>query len=61
MIECSPALQKLQYENLKCATEDGADENEKRINSTIAESPVSWHAMLEQVPTGCKELVYQSS
>ncbi|CAA3012497.1 NADH dehydrogenase [ubiquinone] complex I, assembly factor 7 [Olea europaea subsp. europaea] len=57
MIECSPALQKLQYENLKCATEDGADENEKRINSTIAESPVSWHAMLEQVPTGLPTII----
>ncbi|KAL2499988.1 Protein of unknown function (DUF185) [Abeliophyllum distichum] len=58
MVECSPALQKLQYENLKCMTEDGADGNkEKRINSTLAETPVSWHATLEQVPTGLPTII----
>ncbi|KAK6128351.1 hypothetical protein DH2020_037905 [Rehmannia glutinosa] len=49
MVECSPALQKLQYQNLKCMTEDGTDGNaEKRCISTLAGSPVSWHATLEQ-------------
>lgn len=60
MVECSPALQKLQYQNLKCVTEEGADVNaEKRCISTFAGIPVSWHATLEQVPTGCKDLCFK--
>lgn len=58
MVECSPALQKLQYQNLMCVTEDVADQNaKKRTISTLAATPVSWHAMFEQVPTGCKEVL----
>ncbi|KAI3462957.1 hypothetical protein Pfo_019620 [Paulownia fortunei] len=58
MVECSPALQKLQYQNLKCMTDDGADGNaEKRCISTLAGTPVSWHATLEQVPTGLPTII----
>lgn len=59
LVECSPALQKLQYQNLKCMDEESAGENiEKRIISTLAETPVSWHAALEQVPSGSMELSF---
>ncbi|KAL2252431.1 protein arginine methyltransferase NDUFAF7 homolog, mitochondrial isoform X1 [Sesamum indicum] len=58
MVECSPALQKLQYQNLKCLTEDGTDGNtEKKCISTITETPVSWHMTLEQVPTGSPTII----
>ncbi|XP_073309448.1 uncharacterized protein [Primulina huaijiensis] len=58
MVECSPALQKLQYQNLKCVTEAVADQNtEKRTISTLAATPVSWHAMFEQVPTGLPTII----
>ncbi|CAA3005812.1 NADH dehydrogenase [ubiquinone] complex I, assembly factor 7 [Olea europaea subsp. europaea] len=58
MVECSPTLQELQYQNLKCITEDSADGNEKKgINSTITGSSVSWHASLEQVPTGLPTII----
>ncbi|KAI3474822.1 hypothetical protein Pfo_030133 [Paulownia fortunei] len=37
LVECSPALQKLQYQNLKCMTEDAADGNaDERCISTLA-------------------------
>ncbi|KAL0285498.1 UNVERIFIED_CONTAM: protein arginine methyltransferase NDUFAF7, mitochondrial, partial [Sesamum angustifolium] len=58
MVECSPALQKLQYQNLKCLTEDSTNGNtEKRCISTIAGTPVSWHTTLEQVPTGFPTII----
>ncbi|KAL0395659.1 UNVERIFIED_CONTAM: protein arginine methyltransferase NDUFAF7, mitochondrial [Sesamum calycinum] len=58
MVECSPALQKIQYQNLKCLTEDGTNGNtEKRCISTIAGTPVSWHTTLEQVPTGFPTII----
>ncbi|GFP90353.1 NADH dehydrogenase [ubiquinone] complex i assembly factor 7 [Phtheirospermum japonicum] len=55
MVECSPALQKLQYQNLKCTTEDGTAE--KRCFSTLAGTHISWHATLEQVPTGLPTII----
>ncbi|CAA0829993.1 Protein of unknown function (DUF185 [Striga hermonthica] len=58
MVECSPVLRELQYQNLKCTTEDGADGNsEGRCVSSIVGAPVSWHAVLEQVPTGLPTVV----
>lgn len=58
MVECSPALQKLQYENLKCVDEDNSDKSlEKSIISTLAKAPVSWHTALEQVPTGSPTII----
>lgn len=57
MVECSPALRKVQYQTLKCEGEDGGDKNgEKKVVSTMTRSPVSWHATMEEVPTGCKEV-----
>ncbi|TQD86918.1 hypothetical protein C1H46_027535 [Malus baccata] len=50
MVECSPALQKLQYQKLECADEEVSDG--KRTISALAKTPVSWHATLEDVPTG---------
>lgn len=58
LVECSPTLQKLQYENLKCMTEDDTDANsEKQYRSTLSGTPVSWHATLEQVPTGLPTII----
>lgn len=58
MVECSPTLQKLQHCNLKCTEEDNNGENiEKRTISTLVGTPVSWHATLEQVPSGCMVLL----
>ncbi|GLT35397.1 hypothetical protein SLA2020_098540 [Shorea laevis] len=58
MVECSPTLQKLQLHNLKCAQEDNDGQNiEKRTISTLAGTPVSWHATLEQVPSGLPTII----
>ncbi|KAL9668824.1 hypothetical protein QQ045_006364 [Rhodiola kirilowii] len=56
MVECSPALQKLQYQNLKCEDQDGPN-GEKGTISTLSGAPVSWHATLEQVPTGVPSII----
>jgi NADH dehydrogenase [ubiquinone] 1 alpha subcomplex assembly factor 7 len=56
MVECSPTLQKLQHSNLKCKYEDNMDDKmNKRNVSTLAGTPVTWHAALEQIPSGCME------
>ncbi|KAB1227822.1 NADH dehydrogenase [ubiquinone] complex I, assembly factor 7 [Morella rubra] len=53
MVECSPTLQKLQHSNLKCNDEDNTvDKVNKRSVSMLAGTPVTWHAALEQVPSG---------
>ncbi|XP_021297661.1 protein arginine methyltransferase NDUFAF7, mitochondrial [Herrania umbratica] len=58
MVECSPALQKLQRQSLQCMDEDNTSEGvEKRITSTLAGTPVSWHAALEQVPSGLPTII----
>lgn len=58
MVECSPALQKLQHQSLQCMDDDNTSEGvEKRITSTLAGTPVSWHVALEQVPSGCMGLL----
>ncbi|XP_031287338.1 LOW QUALITY PROTEIN: protein arginine methyltransferase NDUFAF7 homolog, mitochondrial-like [Pistacia vera] len=58
LVECSPALQKLQPQNLKCMDEDSTNENvEKRTITTLAGTPVSWHAALEQVPSGIPTII----
>uniref|UniRef100_A0A2N9IDP8 Protein arginine methyltransferase NDUFAF7 n=1 Tax=Fagus sylvatica TaxID=28930 RepID=A0A2N9IDP8_FAGSY len=56
MVECSPTLQKFQHSNLKCKDEDTNDKFNKRSVSTLARTPVTWHAALEQVPSGCMKL-----
>ncbi|RXH89507.1 hypothetical protein DVH24_031864 [Malus domestica] len=58
MVECSPALQKLQYQKLECADEEVSDG--KRTISALAKTPVSWHATLEDVPTGCIAIYHHS-
>ncbi|KAJ6683853.1 hypothetical protein OIU85_007540 [Salix viminalis] len=58
MVECSPTLQKLQHHNLKCFDEDdNSDGVEKRTVSMLAGTPVSWHALLEQVPSGLPSII----
>ncbi|GMJ09320.1 hypothetical protein like AT3G28700 [Hibiscus trionum] len=58
MVECSPALQKLQHRSLKCVDEDSTSEDvDKRSRSTLSGTPVSWHATLEQVPTGLPTII----
>ncbi|KAJ6691304.1 PROTEIN ARGININE METHYLTRANSFERASE NDUFAF7 MITOCHONDRIAL [Salix koriyanagi] len=58
MVECSPTLQKLQHHNLKCFVEDdNSDGVEKRTVSMLAGIPVSWHALLEQVPSGMPSII----
>lgn len=63
LVECSPSLQKLQYQNLKCKEGDEADGDPgTKCMSMLTGSPVSWHATLDQVPTGGKDfLLYDSS
>jgi hypothetical protein len=51
LVECSPTLQKVQYNTLRC--EDEHDGDEKRTVSKLCGAPVYWHASLEQVPSGC--------
>lgn len=55
MVECSPALQKLQYKKLECMDENGDCENvDHQVITALTGSPISWHTTLEQVPTGRK-------
>ncbi|KAK1382210.1 hypothetical protein POM88_019945 [Heracleum sosnowskyi] len=61
LVECSPALQKIQYKKLECLDEDGDSKNvDKKIISALTGSPVSWHTTLEQVPRGGKLFEYLS-
>ncbi|XP_043706510.1 protein arginine methyltransferase NDUFAF7 homolog, mitochondrial isoform X2 [Telopea speciosissima] len=58
MVECSPTLQKLQYSALKCADEDATSSNGgQKTVTNLAGAPVSWHATLEQVPTGLPTII----
>ncbi|XP_034705979.1 protein arginine methyltransferase NDUFAF7 homolog, mitochondrial-like isoform X2 [Vitis riparia] len=58
MVECSPTLQKLQHKNLKCVDEDSHNGNvDKRTISMLTGTPVSWHAALEQVPSGLPTII----
>ncbi|KVH92732.1 protein arginine methyltransferase NDUFAF7, mitochondrial [Cynara cardunculus var. scolymus] len=53
MIEVSPALKKIQKLTLKCNDDDG-DEN---TVSALTGTRVSWHATLEEVPTGLPTII----
>ncbi|GMN42372.1 hypothetical protein TIFTF001_011588 [Ficus carica] len=58
LVECSPALQKLQHQNLNCVDEEPTpDKTDKKTVSTLAGTPVSWHAALEQVPSGVPTII----
>ncbi|KAG5416504.1 hypothetical protein IGI04_004071 [Brassica rapa subsp. trilocularis] len=50
----SPALQKLQHQNLKCTDESSL---EKKAISSLAGTPVHWHATLEEVPSGLPTII----
>ncbi|RZC79916.1 hypothetical protein C5167_042493 [Papaver somniferum] len=52
MVECSPTLKKLQYSALKCT-----EEVDKTVVSMFGGAPVSWHATLEQVPSGLPTII----
>ncbi|CAF2007571.1 hypothetical protein HID58_076895 [Brassica napus] len=54
LVECSPALQKLQHQNLKCTDESSS---EKKAISSPAGTPVHWHATLEEVPSGVPTII----
>ncbi|XP_010514577.1 PREDICTED: protein arginine methyltransferase NDUFAF7 homolog, mitochondrial [Camelina sativa] len=54
LVECSPALQKLQHQNLKCTDESSS---EKKAISSLAGTPVHWHATLEEVPSGVPTII----
>ncbi|KAF3450072.1 hypothetical protein FNV43_RR06151 [Rhamnella rubrinervis] len=57
MVECSPTLQKIQHQNLKCVDDHMANNVGQRTVSTLAGTPVSWHAALEQVPSGLPTII----
>ncbi|XP_019454282.1 PREDICTED: protein arginine methyltransferase NDUFAF7 homolog, mitochondrial [Lupinus angustifolius] len=60
LVECSPALQKIQHQKLKCVDEENAaQDTDKRTLSFLVGSqiPVSWHATMEQVPSGLPTII----
>ncbi|KAL0772988.1 hypothetical protein Bca101_038139 [Brassica carinata] len=50
----NPALQKRQHQNLKCTDESSS---EKKAISSLAGTPVHWHATLEEVPSGVPTII----
>ena len=59
MVDCSPTLQKLQHKNLNCVDEDSHIGNAENCTiSMLAGTPVSWHAALDQVPSGCMKIFF---
>ncbi|KAJ4749811.1 hypothetical protein LUZ62_084216 [Rhynchospora pubera] len=58
LVECSPVLQKIQYEKLKC-TDESIDEESgtKSAVSAVTGTPVAWHASLDQVPSGSPMII----
>ncbi|XP_020202866.1 protein arginine methyltransferase NDUFAF7 homolog, mitochondrial [Cajanus cajan] len=58
LVECSPALQKLQHQNLKCIDDENAGQDSDKITARSSfGTPVSWHATLEQVPSGSPTII----
>ncbi|CAJ1933868.1 unnamed protein product [Sphenostylis stenocarpa] len=58
LVECSPALQKLQHQNLKCIGEENtAQDTDIRTARSLFGTPVSWHATLEQIPSGLPTII----
>ncbi|KAG2271855.1 hypothetical protein Bca52824_066410 [Brassica carinata] len=49
-----PALQKLQHQNLKCTDKSSS---EKKAISSLAGTPVHWHATLEEAPLGVPTII----
>lgn len=66
LVECSPALRKIQRETLKCVLKGEGevksakdDQSSASVNEQISQisgASVSWHFDLEQVPRGGKPL-----
>uniref|UniRef100_A0A0D6R0S9 Protein arginine methyltransferase NDUFAF7 n=1 Tax=Araucaria cunninghamii TaxID=56994 RepID=A0A0D6R0S9_ARACU len=59
LVECSPALRKLQHSVLQC-TEVEAQKDDRKVGdafSTFSGVPVSWHVDLEQVPKGVPTII----
>ncbi|CAN0857646.1 Protein arginine methyltransferase NDUFAF7 homolog, mitochondrial [Linum grandiflorum] len=54
LVECSPVLQKIQHQNLKC--EEG-ETGERNAVTAITGSPVTWYSSLEQVPSGSPTII----
>ncbi|KAH7686562.1 Protein arginine methyltransferase NDUFAF7 protein [Dioscorea alata] len=58
MVECSPTLRKVQYDNLKCTDEAVNEEDHtKRTISMLSGAPISWHSTLEEVPSGSPTII----
>lgn len=59
LVECSPALRKLQHNALCCTERDAQKDNSRDGDafSAFSGAPVSWHADLEQVPQGVPTII----
>ncbi|XP_061343693.1 uncharacterized protein LOC133289713 [Gastrolobium bilobum] len=58
LVECSPVLQKLQHQKLKCIDEENTAQDADKITiSSFVGTLVSWHATLEQVPSGLPTII----
>ncbi|XP_024382737.1 uncharacterized protein [Physcomitrium patens] len=67
LVECSPALRKIQHETLKCVYKGGAEEkptadgqNSEVVDDRISQIsgvPVAWHFDLDQVPRGVPTII----
>ncbi|KAL9257021.1 arginine methyltransferase NDUFAF7 homolog, mitochondrial-like protein [Drosera capensis] len=58
LVECSPTLQRIQRKNLKCVDGDSNTENaDTETISSIAGTPVSWHPVLDEVPSGVPTII----
>lgn len=59
LVECSPALRKLQLDALQCTEGDTQRDNSRDGNafSALSGAPISWHADLEQVPRGVPTII----
>ncbi|CAA7397235.1 unnamed protein product [Spirodela intermedia] len=58
LVECSPTLQKLQSEALKCLDEGNTTgSSTKSAISSLIEAPITWHSAFDQVPSGVPTIV----
>lgn len=58
LVECSPALRKIQHQTLKCVDrDDSIEDTGSDAVSTLAGTPVSWHSTLDEVPTGVPSII----
>ncbi|KAJ6814703.1 protein arginine methyltransferase NDUFAF7, mitochondrial [Iris pallida] len=58
MVECSPTLQKIQHNTLKCVDEVvSEEESTSRSTRTLSGVPIHWHSTLEEVPLGSPTII----